>query len=100
MADEAQTLSCEVAYARPDRQFVIPLTLPPGTTAREALLRSGIAELCREILPDTAVLGVYGRVVSADHVLREGDRLEIYRPLAADPRAARRERVRTTRRRR
>lgn len=95
MADGA-AIACEVAYARPDRQFVFALTLPAGATARDALLRAieaGLGEQCPEIVPERAVLGVFGKVIPADHPLQEGDRVEIYRPLLADPRAARRERV-------
>src|SRR5687767_8355683 len=98
MEDERKTIRCEVAYARPDRQFILTVTLPDGTTAREALLQSGILDSCPEIAVESAVLGVYGKIVPAHYRLKEGDRIEIYRPLACDPRAARRERVKITRR--
>jgi putative ubiquitin-RnfH superfamily antitoxin RatB of RatAB toxin-antitoxin module len=91
---------CEVVYARPERQFVINVELPAGATARDALLASHLLETCTEIDPSTAVLGVFGKRVAADHVLREGDRVEIYRPLKADPRIARRARAKTQNRRR
>lgn len=91
---ERQMLKCEVAYARPDRQFVVTVELGEGATARDALLASGLIEACVEVDPATAVYGVFGRVVRSDHVLHDGDRLEIYRPLREDPRAARRARVR------
>jgi putative ubiquitin-RnfH superfamily antitoxin RatB of RatAB toxin-antitoxin module len=86
---------CEVAYARADRQFVVEVELPEGATARDALLASRLAETCSEIDPAAAVLGVYGKVVAADYAVRDGDRVEIYRPLTADPRVARRLRVRS-----
>ena len=98
MADEAQVLECEVAYALPDRQYILQVRLPAGATAREALERSGLIEQCPEINPESAVLGVYGKVVPADYRVNEGDRIEVYRPLAADPRIARRERVKKARR--
>ncbi len=86
-------LKCEVAYARPDAQFVVSVQLPEGATARDALLASGLIEACAEIDPATAVYGVFGRVVLPGHALDDGDRVEVYRPLQEDPRAARRARV-------
>ena len=91
-------LRCEVAYARPDRQFVLSVPLREGATARDALLASGLLESCVEIDPRTAVFGVFGQVVPGEHRLQDGDRVEIYRPLRVDPRAARRARVKSTRR--
>jgi putative ubiquitin-RnfH superfamily antitoxin RatB of RatAB toxin-antitoxin module len=88
-------LRCEVAYARPDRQFVAVVELREGATAVDALRASGLLENCSEIDPATATLGVFGRVVPADHPLQDGDRVEIYRPLKMDPRAARRARARS-----
>ena len=86
---------CEVAYARPDRQFVSSVQLPDGATARDALFASGLLEECAEIDPATATFGVFGQVVSPDHHVREGDRVEIYRPLKMDPRTARRARAKS-----
>ena len=88
-------LRCEVAYALPDRQFVLSVELRDGATARDALLASGLLERCAEIDPATATYGVFGRVVAPDHPLQEGDRVEIYRPLKVDPRAARRARAKS-----
>ncbi len=96
MDDEAQ-LHCEVAYARPDRQWLVAVVLPKGATAMDALRSSQLAALCPEIVPESAVLGIFGKVVPADHPVREGDRVEVYRPLAADPRDARRARVKAAR---
>jgi putative ubiquitin-RnfH superfamily antitoxin RatB of RatAB toxin-antitoxin module len=96
MADKT-SLRCEVAYARPDRQWLVPVVLPQGATAMDALRSSRLTALCPEIDPERAVLGIFGQVVAADQRLRDGDRVEIYRPLAADPREARRERVKAAR---
>ena len=90
-------LRCEVAYARRDQKFVLNVQLPEGGTARDALVASGLLERCAEIDPATTVFGVFGRVVSADHPLKDGDRVEIYRPLKVDPRTARRVRAKQTR---
>jgi len=92
MADEG-SLHCEVAYARPDRQWVIAVELPRGATALDALRSSQLAAICPELVPEQAVLGVFGKVVAADHRLSDGDRVEVYRPLVADPREARRARA-------
>lgn len=90
----------EVVRALREEQVLVALDLEEGATAREAVLRSGI--LAGE--PGTAaaplVLGIYGRVVPAGTPLRDGDRVEVYRPLAADPSSARRARARWPRARR
>ena len=83
----------EVAYARPGAQLIIPLEVPAGTTAQEAIEASGIARQFPEIEARHAEIGVFGRVVARTRVLEEGDRVEIYRPLVADPKAKRRQRA-------
>lgn len=97
---ESTAIDCEVAYARPDRQFVVSVRVPVGATVREALLQSGLIEQCPEIVVESAVFGVYGKVVPADCRVNKDDRVEIYRPLVSDPRAARQARVKESRRRR
>lgn len=95
MADHgADPMRIQVAYARPERQLVLDLEVPPDTSARDAVRRSGMAREFPEIDPEAAPLGVYGRTVDGDEVLRAGDRVEIYRPLEIDPREARRQRAR------
>lgn len=79
----------EVAYAERDRQTLVEVEVPPGTTAAEAVALSRIRERHPGIAPD-APLGVFGRVVRPDHVLAHGDRVELYRPLPADPKETRR----------
>ena len=98
--DNEARLHCEVAYARPDRQWIVAVELPDGASAIDALRASQLPMLCPEIVPESAILGIFGKVVPADHRLRDGDRVEIYRPLAADPRDARRARVKAARSRR
>ncbi|MDY6840967.1 MAG: RnfH family protein [Pseudomonadota bacterium] len=90
----------DVAYARPDRQEVIPVNVPEGTTALEAARLSGITDIFPEIDPDTIDMGVFGKVIkdSAVHELREGDRVELYRPLEIDPKQARLNRAKTKKR--
>ena len=83
----------ELVYALRDEQRVIELMLAPGTTAAEAIRLSGLLERYREIDVGTARIGIHGRVVQGDTILNEGDRIEIYRPLRADPKLARRRRA-------
>lgn len=79
-----------VAWALPGEQIVVPLEVAAGTTAAEAVRASGLPERFPEIDPHHQAIGVFGRLVSPDRVLQEGDRVEIYRPLQMDPREARR----------
>ena len=82
----------EVVYAAPAGVEAVPLRLPEGATAGDALRASGLAE--RHPAIDPARLGVFGRRVTPQTRLADGDRLELYRPLAADPKEARRRRAR------
>lgn len=92
MAD-AETIAVEVVYALPERQRLIALRVPPGTRAGEAVARSGLIAECPELQGQALKLGIYGRLCPEGEVLRAGDRVEIYRPLIADPKEARRARV-------
>ncbi|MDX1801176.1 MAG: RnfH family protein [Marinobacter sp.] len=84
-------MNVEVAYATPDRQKIIALEVPEGTTALEAVKLSGIADVFPDIDPDSQDMGVFGKVVKvpAKHQLKPGDRVELYRPLLIDPKQAR-----------
>lgn len=90
MEDEAD-IRVEVVYALPDRQRLVALDVPRGCTAREAVERSGLRSEFPEIDPDKNALGIFGRRCAGDQSLREGDRVEIYRPLKADPKEVRRQ---------
>lgn len=90
----------EVAYAAPDRQVVLALELPPGATVAEALQASGIFGLFPELDRDDVALGVFGERVTWTTALQESDRVEIYRPLIADPKEARRRKAARARRER
>ena len=85
-------LPVEVAYATPLHQRLVKLSVPQGTTALQAIEKSGIRDRFPEIEP-VPVIGIFSRKVAHDHVLAAGDRVEIYRPLEADPREARRLKV-------
>ncbi len=86
-------IAVEVAYARPDRQLIVPLEVPEGTTVAEAIELSGILKEFPEIDLKRNKVGIFGRLTKLSTVLREGDRVEIYRPLIADPKAVRRARA-------
>jgi uncharacterized protein len=86
-------IGVEVVYALPDEQRVVKLEVARGTTAGEAVRLSGLLESYPEIDPATARIGIHGRVVTREAVLNDGDRVEIYRPLIADPKQARRRRA-------
>jgi hypothetical protein len=87
------TLVVEVVYALPGEQALLALTLPRGSTIQDALDRSGIVERFPGVDFDACKVGVFGRVRSRDTLLRDGDRVEIYRPLRVAPREARRMRA-------
>jgi putative ubiquitin-RnfH superfamily antitoxin RatB of RatAB toxin-antitoxin module len=90
MAD-AELIRVEVAFATPEAQLIVPLEVPVGTTAAEAVRLSTIEDHFPEIDLNVNKLGVFGKHVRADRILRAGDRVEIYRPLKADPKVVRRE---------
>ncbi|MEP7371481.1 MAG: RnfH family protein [Nitrosospira sp.] len=87
------TIEIEVVYALPDNQLVRQLSLPVGATARQAVELSGIINLFPEIDLSRNKLGIFGKLVKPDAILRDRDRVEIYRPLFADPGEARRKRA-------
>ena len=86
------TLHVSVAVALPDRQEVIEVELPEGSRVADAVGVSRILERYPELRG--AQTGIWSRRCSADTPLREGDRVELYRPLVADPKQMRRARVR------
>ncbi|MFP4161897.1 MAG: RnfH family protein [Ectothiorhodospira sp.] len=73
----------EIAYSGPQGQAWIPVEVPEGTTAGEAIHRSGLPERFPEIDLNTQKIGIYGRFCPPDHPVQEGDRVEIYRPAPA-----------------
>jgi uncharacterized protein len=92
-----QPITIEVVYALPHEQTVIALKLPPGSTVAQAIAESRLALRYPKLDLTRAKVGIYGRFVSADTVLGNGDRVEIYRALLADPKQARRRRASRTR---
>jgi len=86
-------ISVEVAYARPEEQVILALELPAGSTLRQAVEQSGILDRFPEIDPGSMKAGIFGKLKKADQVLQAGDRVEIYRPLIADPKDVRKQRA-------
>jgi len=84
------TIHVEVAYALRERQALVAIEIEEGSTIEEAIRRSGILEEFPEIDLQRAKVGIFGRPVALDERMRDGDRLEIYRPLIADPKDMRR----------
>lgn len=84
-------LTVEVAAALPGRQIVIPVVVEEGSTVWEAVEKSEIADRLPGLSVDPKRIGVFGSVCKPDRLLRNGDRVEIYRPLKADPKEVRRQ---------
>jgi putative ubiquitin-RnfH superfamily antitoxin RatB of RatAB toxin-antitoxin module len=99
MAVPERLLSIEVAYALPQRQTLLKLEVPAGTTLREAIRRSGLTQHHPELDLERISVGVFSRLAELDDLVGEGDRVEVYRPLTADPKDVRRRRAEQTRRR-
>lgn len=92
-AGSTATLRVEVAYARSDRQIIIPVDVPEGATLEQAIIQSRIQEQFPEIQLSTTKVGIFGKLGKLSATVRAGDRIEIYRPLIADPKAVRKQRA-------
>lgn len=88
-------MQVEVVFALPDRQRLETVIVPEGATVADAIRRSGIQNHFEDVRLDELDVGVWGEPVERDHVVSEGDRVEIYRPLEMDPRDARRLKARS-----
>lgn len=86
-------MKIEVVYASVDRQKLVALDLPEGSTVEQAIMASGLLDAFPDIDLAQQKVGVFGRACALAAVLREHDRVEIYRPLVADPKESRRARV-------
>jgi len=83
----------EVSYALPQRQAIISLNVAKGTTVEQAIHASGILQQFPDIDLANNKVGIFGKLSKPDTVLREKDRVEIYRPLIANPKEIRRKRA-------
>ena len=87
------TTLVEIAYATPQKQLILELEVSAGSNAREIVKQSGIEKHFDEIDLDNCDIGVFGKAVADDYQPGDGDRIEIYRPLIADPKEVRRQRA-------
>ena len=92
-AASTAVIRVEVVYALPERYWSVPLELPRGATVSQALSLAGVERLVEGVEIDPARLSIFSRLVLPSAVLRDGDRLEILRPLLADPKLDRRARA-------
>jgi len=83
----------EVAYALPEKQYLQRVTLEEGATIEQAIAASGLLTLRTDIDLSRNKVGIYSRPAKLQDRVRDGDRIEIYRPLTADPKALRRQRA-------
>lgn len=91
--ESAQRLHIEVVYALPLQQFCCAMDVAAGTTIRQAIAASGVLTRFPEIDLTINRVGIYARLVTLEQTVCEQDRIEIYRPLLADPKDARRARA-------
>ncbi len=90
---ETGAIRVEVVYALPGEQALVALEMPAGATVGDAIEASRLVQRFPDIDPARCKAGIFGRVTSIGTVLQEGDRVEIYRPLIAEPKEARRRRA-------
>ncbi|MCC3717080.1 RnfH family protein [Rouxiella badensis] len=83
-------VSVEVVYALPERQYLKTVRIAEGSSVEQAIIASGLLEQRREIDLKNNKVGIYSRPVKLSDVVNDGDRVEIYRPLIADPKELRR----------
>ena len=86
-------IAVEVAYALPEKQYLRRVTLEEGATVEQAIHASGLLALRTDIDLAKNKVGIYSRPVKLTDLLSDGDRVEIYRPLIADPKELRRQRA-------
>lgn len=89
----AEMINVEVCYALPEKQALVSVKLAPGATLLQALEASGLLEKYPEIDLKKNKFGVFAKLSKPDAVLRDRDRVEIYRPLIADPKEVRKQRA-------
>jgi len=89
----SNTMRIEVAYATPEKQKIIECEVEQGTSTADVIKQSKIIQYFPEIDLENCDLGVFGKVIASNYELIDGDRIEIYRPLLADPKEVRRQRA-------
>ena len=86
-------LSVEVTYALPDKQTLLALQVAPGSNVEQAIEQSGILSMHEDINLDVNRVGIWYKTTKLETLLKDGDRVEIYRPLIADPKEVRKRRA-------
>jgi len=89
----AERITVEVAYVEPGRQFLQTLSVPTGATVADALVASTLSRDVPALDIGAARVGVFSRPATRETVLRDGDRVEVYRALIANPKEVRRQRA-------
>lgn len=89
----SECVNVSVCYALPNRQDIVELKLPVGSTAEQAITASGLLQKHPDIDLAKFKVGVFGKLIKLDTALQNQDRVEIYRPLIADPKEVRRKRT-------
>ena len=89
----SEKIMIEVAYALPDKQIIIPVLVTEGISVKEAIELSGVLAKFEGIDLSSNLVGIFGKLTTLDKTLKNLDRIEIYRPLAADPKEIRRKRA-------
>ncbi len=91
--ESTDKIDVEVAYACPDEQVIIPVAVDADATVEDAICHSGILHSFPDISLEVNKVGIFGKLAKLDAGLKQGDRIEIYRPLIADPKEVRRKRA-------
>ncbi len=91
--ENADLMLVEVAYALPNEQVIIPIEVTKDCLVEEAIKRSGILERFPQIDLKTDKVGIFGKMCKLNAELHDKDRIEIYRPLIADPKESRRQKA-------
>ncbi len=84
-----EMIEIEVVYGLPHKQVLLSLSVPEGSNIRECIILSGIISHFPEIVPSKAKVGIFSRPERLETLIKQGDRIEIYRPLIADPKEMR-----------
>ena len=87
------SINVEVAYALPEKQVILPVNVDVGTTIGGAIVQSGLMMEFPDLDIEHSEVGIFGKVMPMTTVLSDGDRVEVYRPLIADPKEVRRQRA-------
>lgn len=88
------SITVEVAYGERDQQALVRVLVPQGATVADAISKASLEQLFPDIEIDPNRIGIFGRRVEISQALKAGDRVEVYRPLIADPKEVRRARAR------